>query len=249
MNFTNCFVGQDSIFAKRLQDLMKKNKTTQKELADAIRTTRQAVAQYIDGSVQPNIEKLYKIASYYGCDSDYLLGMSNVYSMKVNVERLCDMSNAINGLDGKLNYEAISTRQEFLDIYGYIYDAFYDIRDSGLNVCNTFLRDMKELIVLIRNVCYNADAMVAGIDLDLFNNIDDPLKLVAEFKVSVQEDKKKAEQVLESLADRIIRQSSDAIETHISHLMGEESLQHFIDEVKRIRGTNKLDGNDDAASE
>jgi len=238
MNFT----GKDSIFATQLRTLMKEKKTTQQELAEAVGTTRQAVAQYADGSVQPNIEKLCKIASFFECDSDYLLGKRTHRDMQAEVKRLSDVSFAFEGIDENLSYEDLSTRKELLDIFGYFYDAFYDIRNSGLNVCNTFLWDMKELVVLIRTLCYNAEHVVAGIGLDLFDDDDKPLKLLAEFNATVQADKKRAEEVLELLTDRIIKQTCDVIETHISHLKGEEPLKNFIEEVKRIREESKRDG-------
>lgn len=71
-------IGYDGIFATRLRDLMKNAKATQQDVAAAVGTTRQAISQYADGSVQPNIEKLYKIADYFKVSSDYLLGLSDV---------------------------------------------------------------------------------------------------------------------------------------------------------------------------
>ena len=68
------FKGFESIFAVRLRDLMERNKTTQLELARATSITRQAISQYTDGSVMPNIEKLYLIAKYFNVSADYLLG-------------------------------------------------------------------------------------------------------------------------------------------------------------------------------
>lgn len=66
------FKGYNSIFALRLRELM--DKTTQAQLAEKIGTTRQAISQYMDGSVQPNIEKLYKISNYFNVSTDYMLG-------------------------------------------------------------------------------------------------------------------------------------------------------------------------------
>jgi len=83
MENANIFTGYDSIFATKLRELMKKNKTTQKELSEAIGTTRQAISQYADGSVQPNVEKLYKITLFFGVSADYLLGLSEVESPDV----------------------------------------------------------------------------------------------------------------------------------------------------------------------
>ena len=72
------FVGYDSVFATRLRELMESHKTTQKELSEVVGTTRQAISQYADGSVQPNVEKLYKMASYFKVSSDWLIGKNDI---------------------------------------------------------------------------------------------------------------------------------------------------------------------------
>jgi transcriptional regulator with XRE-family HTH domain len=84
MSNDNVFVGYDSVFATRLRELMEANKTTQKDLAEIVGTTRQAISQYADGSVQPNIEKLYKMASYFGVSSDWLIGKNDIQSHDVD---------------------------------------------------------------------------------------------------------------------------------------------------------------------
>lgn len=94
-------IGYDGIFAKRLQELMKSAKATQQDVAAAVGTTRQAISQYADGSVQPNIEKLYKIAEYFKVSADYLLGMSDVTTSNVD-------DKAINQMLG-LSEKAIAT--------------------------------------------------------------------------------------------------------------------------------------------
>lgn len=78
------FVDFDSVFATRLRSLMESNKTTQKELSEIVGTTRQAISQYADGSVQPNIEKLYKMASYFKVSSDWLIGMNDIKSPDID---------------------------------------------------------------------------------------------------------------------------------------------------------------------
>ncbi len=69
--------GYDGIFSTRLRELMEDNqgrgKTTQEELAKATGITRQTISQYMDGSVLPNIERVYFIAKYFDVSSDYLI--------------------------------------------------------------------------------------------------------------------------------------------------------------------------------
>ena len=100
-------IGYDGIFATRLRDLMKNAKATQQDVAAAVGTTRQAISQYADGSVQPNIEKLYKIAEFFKVSADYLLGMSDITTSDVD-------DKAINQILG-LSEKAISLLKEKVD--------------------------------------------------------------------------------------------------------------------------------------
>ena len=68
------FGGYSSIFAQRLREIMSGTKTTQKDLAEALGISRQAVSQYSDGSTLPSIEKLHSIAKYFEVSCDWLLG-------------------------------------------------------------------------------------------------------------------------------------------------------------------------------
>ena len=81
---TSKLIGYDGIFATRLRELMKRNKATQQDVAAAVGTTRQAISQYAEGSVQPNIEKLYKIADYFHVSADYMLGIADVTASDVD---------------------------------------------------------------------------------------------------------------------------------------------------------------------
>ena len=80
MDKANKFKGYDSIFATKLRALMAKGidgkKITQQDLAAATGYTRQAISQYMDGSVMPNAEKLAAISEFFNVSADYLLGLS-----------------------------------------------------------------------------------------------------------------------------------------------------------------------------
>ncbi len=71
------FKGKDNPFATQLRNLMKRNilrkKTTQEELAKATGISRQNIAQYMEGSSLPNVEKIYYIAKYFNVSADYLI--------------------------------------------------------------------------------------------------------------------------------------------------------------------------------
>lgn len=68
------FKGFNNILAVRLRQLMYGSGTTQQELAEKTGCSRQAIAQYMDGSNAPNIDKLILIAEFFNVSIDYLVG-------------------------------------------------------------------------------------------------------------------------------------------------------------------------------
>ena len=63
----------NSHFAATLRNLMEKNGTTQKELADAVGVRPQTLSLYTTGETQPNVDKLLKIAEYFNVTTDFLI--------------------------------------------------------------------------------------------------------------------------------------------------------------------------------
>ncbi len=66
----------NSPFPSRLRKLLDERKITITSLAKELKITRQAVSQYADGSVQPNVERLVSIANFFDVSTDYLVGLS-----------------------------------------------------------------------------------------------------------------------------------------------------------------------------
>lgn len=130
MNTASEFLGSDSIFAKKLKALREERGISQKTLATAINASRQAVAQYEDGTALPNIEKLCKIAEYFKVSSDWLLGLDTSPIPDIN-ER--EMSKRLGLTQGAIEFlrdevrvllektnrdtidEALQVRQKILD--------------------------------------------------------------------------------------------------------------------------------------
>lgn len=78
------FKGYNGFFAKRLREVMDVTQTTQEALAKQTGLTRQTISQYMDGSVLPNVEKLYKICNYFNMTSDYLIGFTDSKSRDIS---------------------------------------------------------------------------------------------------------------------------------------------------------------------
>lgn len=88
----------NSIFAERLRSLIASHKTTITALSKSLGISRQAVSQYADGTGQPNVEKLRKIANFFHVSADYLIGLSDIPTQNVSlIEELTDI-NDVTGL-------------------------------------------------------------------------------------------------------------------------------------------------------
>jgi transcriptional regulator with XRE-family HTH domain len=86
------FHGYDSVFAERLRKIMNEQRKTQKEVADVLGITRQAISQYLDGAVQPNAEKLYKLSKYFQVSCDWLIGLSEVSVPDTTIRAVHDIT-------------------------------------------------------------------------------------------------------------------------------------------------------------
>ena len=66
------------ILGKRILQLRKERNMTQEELANILKITRKAVSKWEVGQRQPNLGALQKLADFFGCSVDYLLGRTDV---------------------------------------------------------------------------------------------------------------------------------------------------------------------------
>ena len=89
-------------FPTNLRDLLCETNTTITALSKILGISRQAVSQYQDGTGQPNVEKLMKIAEYFNVSIDWLVGR------KGSVKSLNPDEQAVGKYTG-LSDEAIRT--------------------------------------------------------------------------------------------------------------------------------------------
>lgn len=64
-------------FGELLAELRQDRKMTQKELAQVIYVTSGTISNYENGAHFPDVEKLIKLADFFGVTTDYLLGRSS----------------------------------------------------------------------------------------------------------------------------------------------------------------------------
>lgn len=65
------------MFNDRLKDLREDNDLTQEELSKKLNITRSALSNYEQGTREPSINLLIKIANYFNVTLDYLLCRTN----------------------------------------------------------------------------------------------------------------------------------------------------------------------------
>lgn len=62
------------IFQERLIEQRKLNKVTQRQMADFLNMAQPSYIRYENGTSEPNLENLVRIADYFDVTTDYLLG-------------------------------------------------------------------------------------------------------------------------------------------------------------------------------
>ena len=62
------------IFQERLIEQRRLNKLTQRQLAEYLQITQPSYIRYENGSSEPSLENLVKLADYFDVSVDYLLG-------------------------------------------------------------------------------------------------------------------------------------------------------------------------------
>lgn len=64
-----------SIFADRLSELIFDSKKTARDVAKETVIGKTTVYEYLSGQKMPTLHNLVKLADYFGCSTDYLLGL------------------------------------------------------------------------------------------------------------------------------------------------------------------------------
>lgn len=65
------------VIGQRIKELRTERKISQKKLAEAIGVDKRAIIFWEQGVNEPKASYIKKLAEYFGCTSDYLLGLSD----------------------------------------------------------------------------------------------------------------------------------------------------------------------------
>ena len=65
------------IFGERLKELRKEKELSAVQLGKILGVRDSTVIRWENNTMSPTIENLYNIAKYFGCTTDYLLGLED----------------------------------------------------------------------------------------------------------------------------------------------------------------------------
>lgn len=107
------------IFGERLKELRMKYGLTQLQLSSILDISKSNVSKYEAGSVEPNLDILKHIATYFNVSSDYLLGISDNIIDEQNVEwRFPVVQNRLGTILANFRKKQNLTENDFASILG-----------------------------------------------------------------------------------------------------------------------------------
>lgn len=151
-------------FSSRLNAIMKEKNENQAKLSDAIGVSRQAISLYTKGLRNPDIYILKKISEHYNVSADWLLGLTNVCSIKEDVQAVCDYTGLYEEVVSKLHALKTDSDEDLLltisrldtinriinndslfDSLDYIDSVFESVKSNEF-CCNLIYNQMSQII-------------------------------------------------------------------------------------------------------
>ena len=104
------------LFSKRLKELRESAGLTQTQLADKLDVSRGSISFYENGDRIPDIEFLARVSDEFKVSADWLIGLSSVRSIDLNVKGVCEYTGlSEESLDMVLKYKnAINTAKNHI---------------------------------------------------------------------------------------------------------------------------------------
>ena len=110
----------NSTFARHLREEFLTDSAKVQQLADYLKCTPQAINQYKQGTSFPKMENLIKMAEFFNCSLDYLIGLSDVRSTDADIQSVCEYTglsqNAVTALNGCTKSSPGSTHTNYSNI-------------------------------------------------------------------------------------------------------------------------------------
>lgn len=64
-------------FPLRLRSLLKRSKISIRKISTETGISKSAISYFLNGSVEPLLDNIIKLANYFGCSIDYLVGLES----------------------------------------------------------------------------------------------------------------------------------------------------------------------------
>lgn len=81
---------KNAVFPTQLRALRKEKGVSQDELSKVLGVSKSTVGLWETGDTLPDARSLHDLAIYYGVSADYLLGLSDIKSIDVDIQRACN---------------------------------------------------------------------------------------------------------------------------------------------------------------
>ena len=106
------------MLSEKIRELRRKNKLSQKELANKLNVSNGAIAMWETGKREPNSNTLYKLANIFNVSIDYLFGNTEIMQLKkirqAAVKTQAEVAKSVNITQFTYsNYENGKTQPDF----------------------------------------------------------------------------------------------------------------------------------------
>lgn len=151
-------------FKERLRALREKNSLSATQLAGTFDKSEGAVRMWETGRSLPDASTLIKLAQYFNCTTDYLLGLSDIK----NQEQMEKARNLESNLYTSLQELPIETREKIYNAFTRLTNAICDISGDyiALTACELAVKDILNGLAAIaetyhmRNILDVSDALL-----------------------------------------------------------------------------------------
>ena len=100
-------------FSDLLHELAESKNLTQKQLAADLGIPASTVGGYFQGTSEPDIETVKRIAAYFNCTVDYLVGYKSQHSKSFKEDTLCHIFRCMSPQQQDLYIEIGKTMAKF----------------------------------------------------------------------------------------------------------------------------------------
>lgn len=146
------------MFNKILRQERKNLNLTQEQLSKKINTSRQNITNWETGYSIPSIELLTKLADFFECSTDYLLGKSSYknigdeFDNNTNLISLRNDTKVLDNISGELKLEETSAEKLLSELkqMGLLNDN-EELTDEKLNIILDFIRNNKDMLKILLN--------------------------------------------------------------------------------------------------